>query len=956
MFRLEVFGGLVLVDEAGAEVATQPRRLALLALLATAGARGLTRAKLQAYLWPESSADGARHALEQLLYYLRRQVDPNLFLGPDPLRLNPVVITSDLGEFEQALASGALADAAERFRGPFLDGFDLGDAPEFEPWLETERSRLQRAYRQALFRLAEQEDQHGRHAAAIDWWGKLVATDPLSARGALGLMRALVAAGDRPEAVKYARSYEALVREELGDPLAPEVGTYLAQLRATTTAHQHVPPAGWLPEAPRFTPTLSEVGQGHESGMGRDEGTLVTPGQPNQGGTRASRRLLALGLVAGILVTVGTFATLGLRRAGTVSLDRNLVAIAPFDVLGSGLDLWREGLVDVLSRSLDGAGNLRTVAPSVVIRRWNGRADAPSATELGHRTGAGLILFGSVLSSGSDSVRFSATLFDLTTGQPVAEIEARDATDRIDRLADSLAVRLLWELGRTRAIGAVRLSSVGTTSFAALKAFLRGEQFFRQTRWDSAQAHYERAIALDSTFVAALRHLSMVIRWQSPVVGSSYEIRASELAFRAAGLNRGLGLRDSLLVAADSLSGACCSSPGAPEHRVLATLQEAARRFPEDPEVWYALGEVLFHRGRWLGVTPEQQFEAFKKALALDSGFALAYPHAISLGLETGGLTVSRRYGAAYLALEPAGPLAVAVRVFMRLSEPGGISMAELRRLADTLSANSDASVTTALEPLQRWADSTEKELALVRAYADARYRRSGSLEWNSSLSSWLISRGHFREAFRLPGPGIYWFDELALMDAVPADSAEQVFGAWRREGHRNFSYALAWWARRRDTLALGSFVRRPGSVPAGSEEPTGTWPWMAEAAAAYHALARGDSAEALTRFLALPDSGCYCRFHRLVRARLLAEAGRNREAMALLDRVYGQEQAPPMPSEVLWVRERARVAERLKDFEKARRDYGWVARIWRHADPELQSYVAEARAGLARLEGERIK
>lgn len=229
MFRLEVFGGLVLVDEAGTEVATQPRRLALLALLATAGARGLTRAKLQAYLWPESSADSARHALEQLLYYLRRQVGPDLFLGPDPLRLNPAVITSDVGEFEQALSSGALADGAQLFRGPLLDGFDLGNAPEFEHWLETERGRLQRAYRQTLFRPAEEADQNGRHAAAIEWWGKLVANDPLSARGALGLMRTLVAAGDRPKAVEYAQSYEALVREELGGPLAPEVGTYLAQ-------------------------------------------------------------------------------------------------------------------------------------------------------------------------------------------------------------------------------------------------------------------------------------------------------------------------------------------------------------------------------------------------------------------------------------------------------------------------------------------------------------------------------------------------------------------------------------------------------------------------------------------------------------------------------------------------------------------------------------------------------
>jgi DNA-binding SARP family transcriptional activator len=951
MYRLELFGGLALVDEAGVEVATQPRRLALLALLAAAGPRGITRAKLQAQLWPESSTDSARHALDQLLYYLRRQVDPDLFLGTDPLRLNPAIITSDLDEFEQAFASGGLAEAAQRFRGPLLDGFDLGGAPEFERWLETERSRLQGAYRQALFQLAEQEDKACRHAVAIGWWEKLVAADPLSTRAALGLMRALVAAGDRPAAVRYAQRYEVLVKEELGGPLAPEVGAYLAELRAAVARPPRGRAGSPVPPSPGSMPTEAAA---LLSPVPRDGEPVASPAQPSRIRVQASHRLVMLGLVGGMLVTVGTFATLALRPVNKPSFDQNLVAVAPFDVLDPRLALWHEGVVDVLSRTLDGAGSLRTVAPSVVLRRWTGRADQPSAAELGRRTGAGLALFGSLLSSGPDSVRSSATLLDLSTGRLVAESEARDATDRMDRLLDSLAVRLLRELGQTRTVGVVQLGSVSRTSLPALKAFLRGEQHFRRTQWDSAQAQYERAIGLDSTYVAALRHLSMVLRWRSPVVGSAYEARAFDLAFRAAGLNRGLGPRDSLLVTADSLAGSCCSSPGAPEHRVQEVLEEATRRFPEDPEVWYALGENQFHRGRWLGVTPEQQLVPFERALALDSGFALAYPHAISLALEVKGLPVARRYGAAYLALEPSGPLAASVRIFMRLSEADEPSTAELWSIAESLAVGPEATVPIALEPLQRWMDGTEQELVLLRAYADARSRRSGSLEWNANLSSWLASRGHVREAVALPGPPPFWFDELALLDGYPSDSAERVFDGWRREGHRNFSYGLAWWAERRDTVALGSFVRRPGQTPVASEESPRTWRWMAEAAAAYYALALGDSAQALARFLALPDSGCYCRIHRLVRVRLLAAAGRDREALALLRQVYGQEQAPPMPSEVFWVLERARVAERVRELDTARQDYAWVATIWRHADPALQPYVAEARAGLVRLGGDR--
>lgn len=59
------------------------------------------------------------------------------------------------------------------------------------------------------------------------------------------------------------------------------------------------------------------------------------------------------------------------------------------------------------------------------------------------------------------------------------------------------------------------------------------------------------------------------------------------------------------------------------------------------------------------------------------------------------------------------------------------------------------------------------------------------------------------------------------------------------------------------------------------------------------------------------------------------------------------------MPSEVIWTLERARVAERLGDREKAARDYQYVADVWRHADPELQPYVTEAREGLTRVAGE---
>jgi hypothetical protein len=52
----------------------------------------------------------------------------------------------------------------------------------------------------------------------------------------------------------------------------------------------------------------------------------------------------------------------------------------------------------------------------------------------------------------------------------------------------------------------------------------------------------------------------------------------------------------------------------------------------------------------------------------------------------------------------------------------------------------------------------------------------------------------------------------------------------------------------------------------------------------------------------------------------------------------------------VIGVLQGARAAERLGERRAAVRAYQFVADAWRHADPELQPYVAEARGALERL------
>jgi serine/threonine-protein kinase len=672
---------------------------------------------------------------------------------------------------------------------------------------------------------------------------------------------------------------------------------------------------------------------------------------------RRARRV-PFSVAVGVAVLLVAGAALLVRSPARIALDANLVVVAPFDVLDPKLALWREGLVDVLSRNLDGAGPLRTVSPTLVVRRWSGRADPAAAAELGKTTGARLAVFGQLVGTRADSVRLTATLLDVATGRALAELELRDVSTNMDRLTDSLTVGLLRELGRTRAIGAVRLAAFGSTSLPALKAFLQGEQFFRRTQWDSAIAYYGRAIAIDSTFALALHAMGTSLGWQR-VGGDSL---SSVYSLRAGTFNRGLSPRDSLLIVADSLSAVMYQYIGDTafaqhSRRLSTTLNEAARRYPDDPMVWYSLGDAGYHFFAYVGGTTDQQvLDAFDRSIALDSAFAPSYIHPVDLALGLDDSAAARHYAALYLALTPTDVEGMGIPLIAKLLDPTAASSAEVRRLLDTASA---AALGLARTTFIHWPDSAETGLRVARIAAHGGHRGSGF--WTDSmanqlrLAAQLTLRGHLREAYATAGTRMRpVFGDLAVLGAVPAEIATAEFASWK-PGTGSFpGNAVWWWVARGDTSALRDLARRSDSL-ARSRTPVrggGYWRYMGEWARASHALARHDTLDALRRFEALPDSLCpLCVQARLPRAQLLAARGREREALALLEVHF-----PPFfaVEAVLFKLEGARIHERLGQREQAIAKYRFVAAVWRNADPELQPYVDEATAALQRLSAER--
>ena len=239
MLRLNTFGGLVLQQDGQLHTgpASQRRRLALLAVVAAAGQRGASRDKLLSLLWPDSEAEPARHSLYQAVHAIRRAAGTDdIFLGTSALQFNPQLITSDVGEFGEAVEQGAHEQAVRLYRGPFLDGFRLEGAPDYEQWQDRERVHHARDYAGALESLAGAAAARRDHPAAVRWWRRLAAAEPVSTTAAVGLIEALVAAGDRAGALQFAGVHSTLVRQHLEAEPDPGIEDWIVRLRSGEVA------------------------------------------------------------------------------------------------------------------------------------------------------------------------------------------------------------------------------------------------------------------------------------------------------------------------------------------------------------------------------------------------------------------------------------------------------------------------------------------------------------------------------------------------------------------------------------------------------------------------------------------------------------------------------------------------------------------------------------------------
>lgn len=613
MLRLLVLGGATVVDEStgGAPVATPRQTVGLVAALSLAGSAGLSRDKLVALFWPDAESERARHALTQAMYAARRTLGcDDLFIVGADVRLNDARITSDVADFERALAAGELETASTLYRGPFLDGFFVSGASEFERWTSTERTRLEDSAALALTRLASAARASDDPRASVDWLKRLATMRPLDSGVAVSLMEAMARAGDRAGALQYANVHRTLLRQELEIEPDAAVDALVRRLRDQRTSGET--PARDIAEATH--PSEATPARSAEPGIP----------EPGKIGRPRGRSRLVRSVLAAVLFIAGGFAggrALSIARSAPPPMPTPRVVVAPFRVTGTtdALAYLREGLVELLSTRLTDDSTARSIDPGAVLSAWRAAGISTSSDvtrdtvgRIAARLGAERVIVGSVVGTPRRLI-VRATALRVPTMAVVADATIEGSADSLATIVDRLAAKLLVaEAGEDD-----RVATQTTRSLPALRAYLAGQAAFRRNNYASALREYARALARDSTFALAALRLAVTA---DRADASDHLHRGLVAAWR---YRDALGDGDRALLGA--LAGGRFPAPSTAAAQIDA-WQRVVDLAPRSAEAWFALGTRLFHDGAIAGVeTPERHSRvAFERALAADPSYTPA--------------------------------------------------------------------------------------------------------------------------------------------------------------------------------------------------------------------------------------------------------------------------------------------------------------------------------------------
>ena len=304
------------------------------------------------------------------------------------------------------------------------------------------------------------------------------------------------------------------------------------------------------------------------------------------------------------------------RFRGAAPLSASQLAVLPFAVPAAGpFGYLAEGMVDLLSRNLNGVGMQATVDPGRVMSAIGGGEkrgvqNAERGHEIARRLGAGRYILGSVHAAGGH-LRIQAQLYEESAGrvEPLAQATAEGDSAALFQLVDQLSAQLLVRGERSQGARLAQTASLTTSALPALKAYLDGERNLRAAQFDSAVAGFQAATALDSSFALAHYRLAVAAAW------------TGRMGLLAPSITRALALADRLSERDRALLAAFAEMAAGRPDEAERRYREILETYPDDLEARFQLANVLYNYNAPRGRPRAEAREHYDRVLEVDPKF-----------------------------------------------------------------------------------------------------------------------------------------------------------------------------------------------------------------------------------------------------------------------------------------------------------------------------------------------
>jgi serine/threonine-protein kinase len=654
------------------------------------------------------------------------------------------------------------------------------------------------------------------------------------------------------------------------------------------------------------------------------------------------------------------------------------VAVLPFTVRGDAeLGYLREGMVDLLSATLDGVGGLRGVDPNAVLgvaAREAGPLDLESARRAAARLGASRYVLGSIVQVG-EGMQLIAALYDAAGAERARArtvVPAESAlVSGVDDLARQLVASELTSPGER--LGG--LAAMTTHSLPALRAYLEGERLLRDARPEAAIGRFGDAVALDSMFALAWYRLARAAGWRQM---DSLNSLAAERARQHAD-----ALPPRVRRIVDAYYHLRFGDPREAERRLRAIVDE----HPDDAESWMLLGETLFHNNPSLGRPTAEAREPLQRAMLLDPSNREVSVHLMDLAAHDRRLgaldTLFRMYFSPTSDGEEPGVRHAYIALHARLVGDRDAGDAVLSRLQD---GGTDAMRVT-LTRIAPQLDDPEWSIRLASLLASpanpADTRVLGLLDaalLEVARGRWRRAEDAWHEASAI-APGLATMSRAwayaVPQAAVPRDSllaVRRLLAAWRvsaqpldpslspdeQELARLFLIGLL--STRLGDETMTSAMRRRLTASGSDSASRRVGAVFAAALLGHDALARGQSGAALA---ALQEAVVHWPFarragaplfeqhlERFARAEALLALGRYDDALRWYESLHDGYYLLGTPFLGASLARRAEIFTRQGRTEEARRAYRELLLLWRDAEPAFADRIRTVEARLRELQG----